>query len=183
VQSGLRPGAPRTNQDNLDCRGAHSAAGMGHKRAATAGILLRRRKGKGSVMTRIHWVKRGAQGWSDGARAIPWWDIGLRHSPGAALACVRPAARVKAGGCVPVSRAVDSALELRKLITGVGGGMREVEIIEEDSSQRRWVAIDMRTRKPVLRLHDRNLLWNICRGLDWKIVPTNPQRVQDSSSG
>jgi hypothetical protein len=61
--------------------------------------------------------------------------------------------------------------------------MREVEIIEENSSQRRWVAIDMRTRKPVLRLHDRNLLWNICRGLDWKIVPTNPQRGQDLSSG
>jgi hypothetical protein len=36
--------------------------------AATAGILLRHSKGKGSVMTRIN----GAQGWSDAARAFPW---------------------------------------------------------------------------------------------------------------
>jgi hypothetical protein len=35
---------------------------MGHKRAPIAGILLRRSKGKGSMMTRIHWVTRGHKG-------------------------------------------------------------------------------------------------------------------------
>ena len=42
--------------------------------------------------------KNGAQGWSDAARVFPWWDTGLRHSPGAdAFTRSRPAARVKAG--------------------------------------------------------------------------------------
>jgi hypothetical protein len=71
------------NQDCLGC----------HKRTQTVGTLLRR-KGKGSVMSRIN----GAQGWSDAARVFPWRDTDLRHSSGAdTLACARPAARVKAG--------------------------------------------------------------------------------------
>jgi hypothetical protein len=63
-----------------------------------------------------------------------------------------------------------------------GVGMRKIEIIDEETSQRRWVAIDKQTGQPVLRLHDRELLWNICNGLGWQIVPTNPRSVRASSS-
>jgi hypothetical protein len=59
--------------------------------------------------------------------------------------------------------------------------VRQVEIIEEARSQRRWVAIDMQTGKPVLRLHDLTLFLNICQGFGWEIVPSNPERVLESS--
>jgi hypothetical protein len=48
--------------------------------------------------------------------------------------------------------------------------MRRVEIVEDPQSQRCWVAIDLKSREPVMRLHDRGLLERLCKGLEWKIV-------------
>jgi hypothetical protein len=59
--------------------------------------------------------------------------------------------------------------------------MREVAIVDEVRGQRRWVAVDTQTGKPVLRLHDRDLLRSICHNLGWQIVLANPQRAQGSS--
>ena len=56
-----------------------------------------------------------------------------------------------------------------------GRPMREVEIIEDSSDQRRWVAVDTQTRKPVLRLHEKNLLRNVCQNLGWQIAPANSE--------
>ena len=50
--------------------------------------------------------------------------------------------------------------------------MRRVEILEEPKSQRCWVARDMKSGQPVMRMHDKELLQKICQGLDWKIVQT-----------
>jgi hypothetical protein len=54
--------------------------------------------------------------------------------------------------------------------------MRKVEIVTDPSAQRCWLAVDAKSREPVLRLHDRELLERICHSLDWKIVRTNIQR-------
>jgi hypothetical protein len=67
------------------------------------------------------------------------------------------------------------------LISLGGRGVRVVEIIEDSWSQRRWVAVDMKTGKPVLRLHDRDLLRAICWNLGWQIVPMNSQNAQKSA--
>jgi hypothetical protein len=50
--------------------------------------------------------------------------------------------------------------------------MRRVEILEEPKSQRCWVARDMKSGEPVMRMHDKGLLQKICQGLEWKIVQT-----------
>jgi hypothetical protein len=54
--------------------------------------------------------------------------------------------------------------------------MRTVEIVEDQASQRSWVAVDAKSGEPMMRMHDRDLLERICRGLDWKIVQPAPQR-------
>jgi len=48
--------------------------------------------------------------------------------------------------------------------------MRRVEIVEDPQSQRCWVAIDLKSGEPVMRLHDRGLLERLCKSLEWKIV-------------
>jgi hypothetical protein len=48
--------------------------------------------------------------------------------------------------------------------------MRKVEIAEEPRSQYRWLAVDKKTSEVVLRMHDEDLLRNICRSLGWEIV-------------
>jgi hypothetical protein len=54
--------------------------------------------------------------------------------------------------------------------------MREVTIVEEPHSQRRWVVVDCKSGASVLRLDDRGLLERICQRLEWKIVQANAQR-------
>jgi hypothetical protein len=50
--------------------------------------------------------------------------------------------------------------------------MRKVEIAEEPRGQYRWLAVDKKTSEVVLRVHDEDLLRNICRSLGWEIVAT-----------
>ena len=54
--------------------------------------------------------------------------------------------------------------------------MRKVEIVEDPTAQRSWVAVDVKSGEPMMRMHDRELLEKICRGLDWKIVQPVAQR-------
>jgi hypothetical protein len=48
--------------------------------------------------------------------------------------------------------------------------MRRVEIVEDPRSQRCWVALDSKSGEPVMRLHDRYLLEQLCNSLEWKLV-------------
>jgi predicted nucleic acid-binding OB-fold protein len=54
--------------------------------------------------------------------------------------------------------------------------MRKVEIVDEPDGQRRWVVVDNMTGKVVIRLHDEDLLRNICRSFEWEIVLTRRQQ-------
>jgi putative SOS response-associated peptidase YedK len=54
--------------------------------------------------------------------------------------------------------------------------MRKVQIVDDPAAQRCWIAIDLKSREPMLRLHDRELLERICSSLEWKIVPPVAQR-------
>jgi hypothetical protein len=54
--------------------------------------------------------------------------------------------------------------------------MRKVEIIEEPRAQRCFLAVDVKSGEPILRLHDRELLQRICRSLEWKIVRRQVER-------
>ena len=47
---------------------------------------------------------------------------------------------------------------------------RTVEIIHDPNDPRPWVAIDRRTREPVLRLFNRDQLEQICLRFDWRIA-------------
>jgi hypothetical protein len=48
--------------------------------------------------------------------------------------------------------------------------MRKVEIVEDPRSQRCWVAVDVKSAEPVMRLHDRHLLERLCKSLEWKVA-------------
>ena len=48
--------------------------------------------------------------------------------------------------------------------------MRTVEIIHDPEDPRPWVAIDRRTREPVLRLSNRDQLEQICLRFGWRIA-------------
>jgi hypothetical protein len=50
--------------------------------------------------------------------------------------------------------------------------------MEEPHGQRRWAAVDKKSGEVVLRVHDEELLRNICRGLGWEVVdtPSRPRR-------
>jgi hypothetical protein len=54
--------------------------------------------------------------------------------------------------------------------------MRKVEIVDDPGAQRCWIAVDSKSRESVMRMHDRELLERICRGLDWKIVERSAAR-------
>jgi hypothetical protein len=54
--------------------------------------------------------------------------------------------------------------------------MRRVEIVEDSQSQRCWVALDLKSGEPVMRLHDRSLLERLCNSLEWKLVPRDKHR-------
>jgi hypothetical protein len=54
--------------------------------------------------------------------------------------------------------------------------MRKVEIRDEPSAQRRWTAVDKKSREVILRFHDEDLLRNVCRSLGWEIVQAQGQR-------
>jgi hypothetical protein len=54
--------------------------------------------------------------------------------------------------------------------------MRKVEILEEPHGQRRWTAVDAKTRQVILRLHDENLMRDVCGRLGWQIVEAQRQR-------
>jgi hypothetical protein len=56
--------------------------------------------------------------------------------------------------------------------------MRKVEIVEDPRTQRCFVVIDAKSRVPVLRVHDRNLLERICRSFEWKVVQAAAARCQ-----
>jgi hypothetical protein len=65
------PSLQRSNGSAYRRRLLGATSAQGHKRPATAGILLRRSKGKGSVMTRIHWVTRGGTRVEKGGAVLP----------------------------------------------------------------------------------------------------------------
>jgi hypothetical protein len=48
--------------------------------------------------------------------------------------------------------------------------MRRVEIVEEPGQPYRWIAIDLVTRQPLLRLSDLHQLRDVCFRLEWKVV-------------
>jgi hypothetical protein len=48
--------------------------------------------------------------------------------------------------------------------------MRTVEIVHEPKDARPWVAIDCRTREPVLRFFNRDQLEQVCLRFGWRIV-------------
>jgi hypothetical protein len=54
--------------------------------------------------------------------------------------------------------------------------MREVEIRDEPSAQRRRTAVDKKTREVLLRFHDEDLLRNVLRSFGWEIVQPEGQR-------
>ena len=54
--------------------------------------------------------------------------------------------------------------------------MRRVEIVQDTGSQRCWVALDIKSGEPVMRLHDRHLLERLCDRLEWKLVQGDKQR-------
>ncbi len=47
--------------------------------------------------------------------------------------------------------------------------MRQVEITEEQDSQRPWVAVDRETRRVLLRMDRLEMLLRIADGLGWEI--------------
>jgi hypothetical protein len=53
--------------------------------------------------------------------------------------------------------------------------MRRVEVVEDPGSQRCWVAVDMKSGEPVMRLHDRGLLERLLNSLEWKVVGRDKQ--------
>jgi hypothetical protein len=59
--------------------------------------------------------------------------------------------------------------------------MRKVEIVEDPRAQRWWIAADIKSGEPVLRLHDRGLLERLCRSLQWKIVQPDALRNRSAS--
>jgi hypothetical protein len=52
--------------------------------------------------------------------------------------------------------------------------MRQVEIIEEARNQRPWVAVDRRSRMPILRMQRLEALLTISRGLGWEVTEPGP---------
>jgi hypothetical protein len=48
--------------------------------------------------------------------------------------------------------------------------MRTVEIVHDPKDPRPWVAVDRRTREPVLRLFNRDQLEQICLRFGWRIA-------------
>jgi hypothetical protein len=48
--------------------------------------------------------------------------------------------------------------------------MRQVEIIEVARDQHPWVAVDVNTRKPILRMQRLEALLTISRSLGWEVV-------------
>jgi hypothetical protein len=54
--------------------------------------------------------------------------------------------------------------------------MRRVEIVEDARSQRCWVALDIKSGEPVMRLHDRHLLERLCNRLEWKLVQRDKEQ-------
>ena len=61
--------------------------------------------------------------------------------------------------------------------------MRSIQIMEEPDGQRRWVAVDAKTGKQVLRLRDCDQLRDICERLGWQVMSTTgaPFRSCDAS--
>jgi len=54
--------------------------------------------------------------------------------------------------------------------------MRKVEIVDEPHGQRRWTAVDIKTRQVILRLHDEDMLRDVCGRLGWEIVQAQGRR-------
>jgi hypothetical protein len=47
---------------------------------------------------------------------------------------------------------------------------RTVEIVHDPNDPRPWVAVDCRTREPVLRFFNRDQLEQVCLRFGWRIV-------------
>jgi hypothetical protein len=62
----------------------------------------------------------------------------------------------------------------------MGGGregvVRRVVLTEEPSGQRRWVAVDHKTRQPLLRHFSVDHLRNLCDRLGWQVVEAELHR-------
>jgi hypothetical protein len=63
----------------------------------------------------------------------------------------------------------------------MGAIMRKVEIVEDPRSQRCWVAVDVKSGEPVMRLRDRYLLERLCESLEWRVVQKERQRSRNGS--
>jgi hypothetical protein len=61
--------------------------------------------------------------------------------------------------------------------------MRRVEIVEEPSTQRCWVVIDVASRKPILRLHDRDMILKLCQDFEWQILTKDQRQRNEASQG
>lgn len=46
--------------------------------------------------------------------------------------------------------------------------MRKVEIVEDPSAQRNWIAVEVKSGERMLRLHDRGLLERVCKASNGK---------------
>ena len=54
--------------------------------------------------------------------------------------------------------------------------MRKVEIVEDPSAQRNWIAVEVKSGERMLRLHDRGLLERVCKASNGKSSKGLPAR-------
>ena len=59
--------------------------------------------------------------------------------------------------------------------------MRRVEIIQEPTGVRRWVAIEYATQKPLLRIASSDQLYSLCDRLGWQVETKRRQSRQSNS--
>jgi hypothetical protein len=57
--------------------------------------------------------------------------------------------------------------------------MRRVEIVEQPGQPYRWIAIDLVTRQPLLRMSDPHLLRDVCFRLEWKVADVKRTLAKD----
>jgi hypothetical protein len=61
--------------------------------------------------------------------------------------------------------------------------VHSVEIVHDPKDARPWVAIDCRTREPLLRFFNRDRLKQVCLRFGWRIVTVKPRDPRGSAKG
>jgi hypothetical protein len=102
----------------------------------------------------------------------------LRASGTDNVGCERKTKESHLSGTTVVAAEVGTCLTISGRLGEGGCCMRKVEIVEDQRSQRCWVAMDAKSGEPVMRMHDKELLRRICQGLEWSIVHTSAQRSE-----